>query len=91
MVIHLVDWAVTPVPFAVRPRTDRFGATPWTVALRRSTAYRPEVHRRAQERGDLAELAGETPRETTGYGPYTAVSVPALHPWGLPFVRPASP
>jgi hypothetical protein len=90
VVIHLVEWAEAPASFTVRLRTACFGDTLRLVASRAPTAYRPEVHRRARESGDFSALADETSLTTAIDGEFTTVTVPALHPWGLLILTPAS-
>jgi hypothetical protein len=88
VVIHLVEWADAPEPFALRLCRDNFfGERPVTVRLLSPAPYDAEAHRKAQASGDFSALTMAMPIQTTISDRFIAMQLPALHPWGILVVK----
>ncbi len=85
--IHLVDWSDHPRSFDVQLDATRlFGERPLRLQLLTPTVYDRDAHERADAKRSYAELVAT---HQMGCDYTSALSLPALTPWGLLIIQPA--
>ena len=81
VVIHLVDWAREPKPFAVELNAARlFGSRALKLRLLAPPPYDSAAHRQAEQAKSCDKLSTAT---VVTLGDAATVQIPALRPWGL--------
>ena len=89
VVVHAVDWNGSgPARLRLNGK-ELFAGRPLCVELRVPPPYSAAAHKRAESKQDYAALSTARTLRTQRDGPWTAVDLPPLAPWGILVVRPA--
>ncbi len=86
VVLHLVDWSDSPLPFQLSLEPDLFfGGRPLKVRLLRPVPFEKALHERAEQSHSYGQLVETIPIKAE----YTTTfSLPAVSPWAMLVIEP---